>query len=156
FDRVRALPGVKSAAGAMLIPMTNNMATVSFEDPEHPVPAGQESSAFTSPVSPQYFSTMGIPLLEGREFTERDNMKSPLVMIVNRAFADKYFPGENVLGKKLGPGVSLGPDGKRERREIVGVVGNIQLTPTDREVRPSVYVASEQVPDWCCLYTVAR
>ena len=156
FNRVRALPGVKSAGGVMLLPMTNNMATVTFEDPEHPVPAGQESSAFTSPVTPQYFSTMGIPLLEGRDFTERDDMKSPLVMMVNRAFVDKYFPGESVLGKKLAPGVATGPDGKRLQREIVGVVGNIQLTPTDREIRPAVYVAADQVPDWCCVYTVVR
>ena len=156
FNRVRALPGVKSAGGSMLLPMTDDMATVSFENPEHPVPEGQESSAATSPVTPQYFSTMSIPLLEGRDFTERDDMKSPLVMTVNRAFVDKFFPGETVLGKKLAPGVSTGPDGKRPLREIVGVVGNIRFTPTDREVRPAMYMPADQVPSWCCLYTVVR
>ena len=156
FDRIRALPGVKSAAGTMLLPMTDDMATVAFENPEHPAPEGQESSAATSPVTPQYFSTIGIPLLEGRDFAERDDIKSPLVMIVNRAFADKFFPGEDVVGKKLAPGVSTGPDGKRPLREIVGVVGNVRLRPTDREVRPAMYVPADQVPHWCCLYTIVR
>ncbi len=156
FDRVRALPGVKSAAGVMILPMTGDMATVAFENPEHPVPEGQECSAATSPVTPEYFNTMGIPLLDGRNFTERDDLKSALVMMVNRAFVDKFFPGENVLGKKLAPGVSTGPDGKRPWREIVGVVGNVRFTPTDREVRPAMYMPADQLPKWCCLYTVVR
>jgi putative ABC transport system permease protein len=156
FERVRALPGVQSAAGIDLLPMTDNSATISFEDPEHPMPKGQEPSAFLTPVTPQYFRTMRIPLLEGRDFNERDTMSSPLVMIVNRAFVDTYFPGQNVLGKRLGPGAASNPDGARPMREIVGVAGNIRLRPTDREERPMMYLANDQLPKWCCLYTVVR
>ena len=99
FDKVRSLPGVQSAAGVMILPMTNDGAVVTFEDPEHPVPESQHASADITPISPDYFHTMQIPLLEGRDFTERDDMTSQQVMIVNRAFAQKFFPGEALLGK---------------------------------------------------------
>ncbi len=156
FDRVRALPGVQSAAGVMILPMTNDGATVSFEDPEHPVPEGLRQSADLTPVTPDYFRTMRIPLLQGRDFSNRDEFKTLPVMIVNRAFADKYFPGETVLGKKLKPGAGNGTPGGPPWREIVGVVGNIKLSPTQREVRPAMYLAADQMPNWCCLYTVVR
>jgi len=70
--------------------------------------AGQRPAADFAPVSPQYFGTLRIPLLEGRDFTERDDASSPQVMIVNQAFAQRYFPGEHVLGKKLKPGAVMG------------------------------------------------
>ena len=156
FDRLRALPGVQSAAGAMILPMTNDGAIITFEDPEHPVPKGQRPNADFSPISPEYFSTMQVPLLEGRDFSARDDMKSPQVIIVNQAFAQKYFPGEEVLGKKLKPGAGNGtPDGP-PWREIVGVVGNIRLAATQREMLPAMYVPADQMPIWCCLYSVVR
>jgi hypothetical protein len=52
-------------------------------------------------VTPGYFSTLGIPLLEGRQFVERDDGKAPPVLIVNRAFAEKFFPGEDAVGKRI-------------------------------------------------------
>ena len=156
FERVRALPGVQQVGGIDLLPMTDDIATISFENLEHPVPKGQEPSAFLTPVTPQYFRTMQIPLLQGRDFNERDNMSSPLVMIVNRAFVDTYFPGQNVLGKKLAPGATTNPDGSRPIREIVGVVGNNRLRPTETEERPMMFLAADQLPNWCCLFTVVR
>jgi putative ABC transport system permease protein len=156
FERVRALPGVQSAAGIDLLPMTDNSATISFDDPEHPAPEGQQNSSFLSPVTPQYFGTMRIPLLAGRDFSERDTMSTPLVAIVNGAFVDTFFPGQNVVGKKIGPGVTTNPDGTRPLREIVGVVGNNRLRPTERVVRPMIFLAADQVPSWCCLATVIR
>ena len=156
FERVRALPGVESAAGIDLLPMTDDTAIISFEDPEHPVAKGLEQSAFLTPVTPQYFRTMKIPLLQGRDFNDHDTLTSPFVMIVNRAFVDTFFHGQNVLGKKLAPGAATNPDGSRPPREIVGVVGNVRLRPTDREDRPMMYLANDQLPGWCCVYTVAR
>ncbi len=156
FEQVRALPGVESAGGIDLLPMTDDTAIISFDDPEHPTPKGQEPSAFLTPVTPQYFRTMRIPLLQGRDFNQHDNLSSPFVMVVNRAFVDSFFPGQNVLGKKLAPGAASNPDGSRPAREIVGVVGNVRLRPTDREQRPMMYLAADQLPDWCCLYTVVR
>jgi putative ABC transport system permease protein len=156
FEKLRALPGVESAGGVMILPMTNDGAVISFEDPEHPVPEGQQPSADLSPISPEYLHAMQIPFLEGRDFSARDDMKSLQVMIVNQAFARKFFPGEDVLGKKLKPGASSGQAGGPPWREIVGVVGNIRLGVTQREMRPAMYLPADQLPDWCCVYSVLR
>ena len=155
FEKVRALPGVQSAAGAMILPMTQDGAVISFEDTEHPLPEGQRQSADFNGITPQFFGTMRTPLLEGRDFTDRDDMHSPFVIIVNRAFADKFFPGEPMLGKKLKPGAGVGTE-ETPWREVVGVVDNIKLSPTQREMRPAMYVPADQLPTWCCVYTVVR
>ena len=155
FDKIRAIPGVQSAGGVMVLPMNNDRAVISFEDPEHPSPEGQHASADLTPVTPEYFRTMQIPLLEGRDFTERDDMKAAQVMIVNQAFAQTFFPGQNVLGKKLKPGAGNGI-GEPPWREIVGVVGTIRLGALDREVNPAMYLPASQLNNWCCLYSVVR
>jgi putative ABC transport system permease protein len=153
FDRVRAIPGVESAGGTIILPMTNDVAVISFENPERPVPAGQHPGANFTPVTPQYFSTMQIPLIAGRDFTERDDANAAQVIIINRAFAQKYFPGEQVLGKKLKPGADKAG---APMREIVGVVGDIRLWATQRELQPSMYVPASQLDSWCCLVSVVR
>lgn len=99
FDQLRALPGVQTAAGVMILPMTNDGATISFEDPEHPVPESRRPVADLTPITPKYFETMQIPLLDGRDFSEHDDMNSEQVMMVNRAFAQKFFPEKTFWGK---------------------------------------------------------
>jgi predicted permease len=136
--------------------MNNDRAVISFEDPEHPLPEGQHASADLTPVTPEYFRAMQIPVLEGRDFTERDDMKASQVMIVNQAFAQKFFPGQNVVGKKLKPGAGNGTPGEPPWREIVGVVGTIRLAALDREVNPAMYLPAAQLNTWCCLYSVLR
>jgi len=155
FDSVRALPGVQSAAGSMVLPMSDNGITVGFENPEHPVPESDRPNADLTLVTPQYFSTMQIPIFQGRDFTDHDDdAKGEQVMIVNRAFADKFFSSETVLGKKLKPGAGT-PNGT-PWREIVGIVGDIRLGATDRDMRPLMYLPASQVSNWCCLYTAIR
>ncbi len=155
FNQLKALPGVQAASGVMILPMTNDGAVVTFEDPEHPTSEASQPSADITPITPGYFDTMHIPMLQGRDFLERDHSKAAQVMIVNRAFADKFFPGESVLGKKLKPGASSGPSGP-PWREIVGVVGNIRLSATQRELRPAMYVPADQLEGWCCVYSIVR
>jgi putative ABC transport system permease protein len=156
FEKVRAIPGVQSAGGVMTLPMTHDQVIITFEDPEHPVPKANEPYADLTPVSPGYFGVMQIPLLNGRDFTERDDPNSPQVMMVNQAFAEKFFPGESVIGKKLKPGAGNGDPKGPPWREIVGVVGNIRLSATQREMRPAMYLPAAQMSTWCCLYTVVR
>ncbi len=156
FEKVRNLPGVQSAGGSMVLPMTDNGIRISFEDPEHPVPESQQPAADLTPISTEYFHTMQIPLLEGRDFSQRDDTKSLQVMIVNHAFAQKFFPGEDVLGKKLKPGAGNGTPGGPPWREIVGVAGDIRLEATQREMRPAMYLPASQINTWCCLYSVVR
>jgi putative ABC transport system permease protein len=156
FEKLRALPGVQAAGGSMLPPMTDNDAHLSFENPENPVSKGNQESARVDIVSPEYFHLMQIALLAGRDFSDGDDMQSPQVMIVNQAFAEKYFHGENPLGKKLKPGAGNGtPDGP-PWRAIVGVVANIRHSATEREIAPAQYLPASQLPAWCCLYTMAR
>jgi hypothetical protein len=76
FDKLRAIPGVQSAGGVVILPMSNDGAILTFEDPEHPAPAGQLPVSDFTPVSPQYFGTLQIPVLEGLDFTERDDASS--------------------------------------------------------------------------------
>jgi predicted permease len=154
FEKLRSLPGVQLAGGVMVLPMTDDEINVGFEDPEHPVPESQEPAADLTPITPGYLTAMQIPVLEGRDFSERDDTTSTQVMVVNQAFAQKFFPGENVLGKKLKPGA--GTSHGTPWREIVGVVGDIRLRATQRQIRPAMYVPAAQLPDWCCLYSVVR
>ncbi|HZZ39861.1 MAG TPA: ABC transporter permease [Acidobacteriaceae bacterium] len=156
FQKLRALPGVQSASGSMMLPMTDNSAHVSFENPEHPLPQGQLESARLDVISSAYFQTMEIPLLTGRDFNDGDTVDSLQVMIVNQAFAEKFFPGENVLGKKLKPGAGNGSAGGTPWRTIVGVVGNIRNSATDREMEPMYFLTASQLPNWCCEYSVVR
>jgi putative ABC transport system permease protein len=155
FEKVRAVPGVESAAGVMIMPMTDDGADITFEDPEHPAPEGQRQGANVTLITPEYFKTMQVPLLQGRDFTSADDMKSSQVMIVDEAFAKKFFPGENIVGKRLKPGAGNGP-GEPAWREIVGVVGSVRLSATQREMRPEMYLPADQLNHWCCLHTVAR
>jgi putative ABC transport system permease protein len=156
FEKLRALPGVESAGGSMLLPMTDNNAHVSFEDPEHPVSKALEPSAKMDVVSDGYFHTMQIPVLAGRDFTVADSETSPQVMIVNQAFAEKFFHGENVLGKKLKPGAGNGRPEGPAWREIVGVAGNTRYGATSREMDPMYFLPASQFSTWCCLYSVVR
>lgn len=156
FEKVRSIPGVQSAAGVMVLPMTDSGIVISFENPEHPVPEGDQPSAHLTPITPQYFSAMQIPLLQGRDFSERDEMNAEPVMMVNQAFAQKFFPGEQVLGKRLKPGAGNGTTSGAPWREIVGVVGNMKLYATDREMDPQMFLPAAQLNTWCCLYTVVR
>jgi len=156
FEKLRALPGVRSAAGAHNLPMIDDLAMIGFENPEHPLPKGQQPNADLTFISTDYFRTLQVPLLRGRDFTDSDDMKAPQVMIINEAFAKQYFPGEDVLGKKLRPGASNGRPGGPPLREIVGVVGNIRHFGTQREMPPSIYIPVSQLPNWCCLRSVIR
>ncbi len=150
FERLRALPGVQSAAGVLTLPMTDDGNILSFEDPEHPAQAGQSPKAYITTITPEYFRTMQIPLLKGRDFSDRDDAKSSPVMIVNQAFVQRYFSGKDALGKKLRLDAGNGPP------EIVGVVGNIRLGATQQETDPMMYLSAAQQNQWCCLYTVLR
>jgi putative ABC transport system permease protein len=88
---------------------------------------------------------MGIPLRQGRDFNEHDGHDAPAVIIINQAFADKHFPGESPLGKRLRPGISVEP-GKKPWREIVGVVGNVKHQGLRKNETPEYYLPESQMP----------
>jgi putative ABC transport system permease protein len=145
LERMRALPGVQSAAGVWPLPLGGDNVTISFNIEERPAPQPSRPSARMAFATPGYFLTAGIPLLKGRFFTEHDDEKAPPVLIVNKAFADKFFPGEDVIGKRITPGAT-GPGQKDESiHEIVGVVSSAKLSALDAEPKPIYYFPYKQL-----------
>lgn len=144
LERLKELPGVSDAATAMPIPLTGSQMTVSFKIAEHPTPPWNRPASDIAIVTPGYFATMEIPLLRGREFTERDDAKSVPVLIVNEAFAAKFFPGVNPVGKRIEPGATNGPKGTT-MHEIVGIVGNAKQSALAVEPEPIYYFPYKQL-----------
>jgi putative ABC transport system permease protein len=105
-----------------------------------------EPSADMFVAESNYFRTMGIPIVKGRDFEERDEHKSTPVIIVTESFARQYFPGEDAIGKRIQPGISTWEDEKSTMREIVGVVADIRNRALNQEARPAYYMPQSQVP----------
>ncbi|MBI3665333.1 MAG: ABC transporter permease [Acidobacteria bacterium] len=119
-ERLAALPGVRAAGAANPGPLTNNDRGGNLTVEGYQPKEGEEPDSKLSGVGPGYFQALGMPVLVGREFTERD-LAGPKVVVVNEAFAKQYFGAQNPLGRRLAFGsanrITLD-------REIVGVVGN--------------------------------
>jgi predicted permease len=140
LDRLHAVPGVKSAglAGVGILSGNEWDSTMSVEG--HQTKDGEDMQAFMNSLSPGYFQTMGIPFLEGRDFTRLDAKREATVAVVNRRFAEHFFQGRSALGRHLGWGG--GPDTKLAI-EIVGVVDNSLYEGPREGVRRQVFV-----PNW--------
>lgn len=143
LSRLRTLPGVVSAGAVTPLPLSGNNAMISFQIEGRPVPKSEAPSADIEVATPEFFHTFNIPLLRGRDFSERDDAKAPFVVIVNEAFAHKYFPNEDPLGKHITPGASNG--GAPKAREIIAVVGNVKNRSLSSEDVPGYYVPSTQL-----------
>lgn len=141
--KISALPGVQSASAGWPLPLSSSYATVSIAIDGKPVAKGDEPSEAIGTVMPGYFKTMRIPLISGRIFTERDGLKSPPVIIINQAFARKYFPGENPIGKHVR--AELGDDVyEHPMREVVGVVGDTRQRNLTADAPPTYYLPYAQ------------
>jgi predicted permease len=154
LEHLRSLPGVTSAALATPLPLTGDQMNIAFDIQQRPTPPAERPRANMAIVSPGFFRTFGVPVLEGRDFDERDDATSAPVLIVNRAFAERFFPGENALGKRIEPGATAEGAGTR-MGEIVGVVGNARQSALKMEEEPIYYFAYHQLP-WCCPSIVVR
>ena len=140
-----ALPGVRSAGSVIPLPLSGNAFSISFETEGRPVAKGDEPSADFFAISDDYFKTLGVSILKGRDFTERDSAKAPGVIIVNQAFARKFFPNEDPVGKRIKPGM-MTYEGKPDWREIVGVVADVRNRNLSSDLRAGYFVPQAQVP----------
>jgi putative ABC transport system permease protein len=144
-DGVRAVPGVDSAAliSALFLSSTPNSTAFNIEG--RPVFTAAESVEvpFDS-VSPGYFSTMGIPVKEGREFTASDSAQAGLVAIINDTMARRFWPNESPIGRRFTYGQPGGPN--TQWWTIVGVVGDTRRVGYDAPIRPETYVPLAQQP----------
>lgn len=137
LERVAALPGVQYAAFAWGVPLTGNNWPATLEIEGQP-PAVKESDKTALPLraaTPDYFKLMGMPLMEGREFRSTDDDKAPNVAIVNQAFADRYFPHANTIGRKFWMN---GRD--KPATEIVGEIANGRTDDLTQRASPEIYL----------------
>ena len=145
LERLRALPGVESASAIIPLPLSGSNMVTDFDMEEHPLPEGQRPGAPVRVIGTDYFKTMAIPLRQGRAFDQNDRMDSPPVVIVNERFAKKFFPGQNVIGKRIKPGFAADNSGEK-MREIVGVVGNVKHLSLKNDDSPELYLPRTQIP----------
>jgi putative ABC transport system permease protein len=142
IDRLSAQAGVEVVGGVSALPLTGIVEYTSFgiegvtAAPDAPAPTAEYAIA-----TPGYFTALRIPLVRGRNFSDRDRADTPLVALINEAFAARFFPGENPLGRRLRLGFS-----QRDGREIVGVLANVRRGGLDAEVQPAVFMPLHQVP----------
>ena len=134
--RLEALPGVVAAGGVSFLPLDGLGAATRFRVIDQPSPpAGEEPVADVRIISGGYFRAMGIPLVRGRLFTEREVQDPASVTVVNETMAREMWPGEDPIGKRLV--VSWGNPEIED--EVIGVVGDVRLVSLDAQVRPTVY-----------------
>jgi predicted permease len=143
-ERLRAIPGVTAVAMGGPRPLTGHEMSISFDIEERPAAAPARPHSDMAIVTPGYFDTLGIALRQGRDFTERDDTSAPRVLVVNEAFARRFFPGENAIGKRISPGATNGKEGIL-MREIVGVVGDAKQVPWTDEPDPIYYFPYKQL-----------
>jgi putative ABC transport system permease protein len=141
--RVAQLPGVDSVGGVDPLPMSGNDSTTGVLFEGQPIlPMSERPDAGERVVTPDYFRALRVPLLEGRDFNEHDRADTPRVLVVNQALAQRFFPGQSAIGKRLG----LEDENRLDWAEIVGVVGNVKHQRLDAETKPELYQPYSQNP----------
>jgi predicted permease len=140
--RVATLPGVKSAGLTSVLPVSGNGNTNWIRIVGKPY-NGEHNEVNQREVSSDYFKTLQAKLIQGRFFTEDEDASKPLVVVINKAFAKLYFPGEDPVGRKMGD-TELSP---KSLREIIGVVDDVKEGSLDSEVWPAEYTPINQDSD---------
>ncbi|HXR39962.1 MAG TPA: ABC transporter permease [Terracidiphilus sp.] len=141
--KLEQLPGVESVGVTPQLPAAGDDG-VSFFVAEGYVPpkgAGMIVSWNSHEVMGHYFRAVGIPLLRGRDFTEADDARAPLVAVVNRTLAQHYWPGQDPIGKRVRWGV---PDSPTPWMTVVGEVGDIKQTAADADTQAQIYQPASQ------------
>jgi len=141
--RLRSLPGVLSVSGAWPLPLSPTGMRISFDIEGHPLPPGERNSAIVSIAEPGYFQSMRIPLLRGRDFSPSDDTKANPVVVISQSMANKFFPGEDPIGKHITPGISDGAV-KEVPREIIAVVADVKTHRLTENVSPQYYLPFAQ------------
>jgi putative ABC transport system permease protein len=137
---LRATPGIEGVGMISHLPMSGQENRTGIAVEGYEPSSGEPTRAHHRIVSPGYFETMQIPLLEGRLFNERDTPRGTPVLLVNQTMAKKYWRGQSPIGRR----VRLG--GTEVWREVVGVVGDVKHWGLANQVNPEMYLPAEQTP----------
>jgi len=157
--RLDAIPGVESAAVTLGLPLDPRArffvdeSTFSIAG-EMPLPPAQRPTASIQVVSPEYFSTIGVPLTRGRLFSARDRASAPGVIIINDSMARRFWPNQDPIGRRITHDLSIVP-GQPTTREIVGVVGDVRHFGLEQPSEPQMFVPHAQMP-WPSMAVVIR
>jgi putative ABC transport system permease protein len=143
MPQVAALPGVSSAAAGWPLPFSGDNIGVTFDIEGRPTAKGDEPGADVRIVTPNFFNTLRIPVLRGRDFAPTDSGTSTPVVIVSESWAKKFFPGEDAIGKHIKPGLGDGVH-PEAMHEIIAVVGDVKQRSLTKEARPTFYLALSQ------------
>ena len=136
LEGARNLPGVTGAAYISFLPIVHGGGVWPVEVEGRPQPWSDRQNASLRFVTPGFFRALGIPLLAGRDVTESDTPGAPFVALVSESFVQRYWPGENPLGRRIDFGNAL--------RTVVGVVGNVRVRGLERTSEPQVYLSYKQ------------
>jgi putative ABC transport system permease protein len=140
--RLAILPGVKSVGITSQLPASGSGGNSAFVAEGYVPPKGEALSlAWPSTTLGDYFGAAGIALLRGRDFTSADTLKSPMVVIVNRTLADKFWPGQNPIGKRVRWGMQETPT---PWMNVVGVIADVHQSTPDAPVQYQIYQPASQ------------
>ena len=141
----RNLPTVKSASVTAVLPLSGSAGRISFQfEGQSALPKDLELKARYYVAGPAYFEALGIPMLRGRGFLESDTNKSPLVVVVNETFAQRFFPHQDPIGRPIL--IDDGRPGTENWGRIVGVAGPVRDFPGQENFEPQVYESFLQQP----------
>ncbi len=142
LTEIRNTHGVLSASSTHFLPLTERISGSCFSPADQPAPTPAESpSAQFLIVSSGYFQTMGTPLLAGRDFEAHDSFESPPVGIVNHAFVERFFPGQNILGKLFHVCWTI-----KKPVEIVGIATDARQAQLQDAPEPTIFLSNSQAP----------
>ena len=142
LDKISALPGVRAAGVATSLPLLGNPFYIMRIEGRPPVAVSQAPVVGYFGVSPGFFDAMGMRILRGRALAATDTAQTPLVTVVNQIFANRFFPGEDPIGKHMEVAFATPP----RWREIVGVVDDVKTAGLDQDTPVQVYTAYFQQP----------
>jgi putative ABC transport system permease protein len=145
-NRLQATPGVQSVSTIYPLPLSGDRFVISFEIEGRPMEPKDHPSADFFTTGVDYFKTMGIPIIKGRDFDDRDKHGSTPVIIITETFAKQFFPNEDPIGKRIHPGISSIDGEDSVMREIVGVVGDVRNRNLNTEAKPAYYTPQTQIP----------
>ena len=143
--RIKALPGVEAAAFTSILPLSGTNSDSSFQiEGRDPIAEKVYPDEEIRGITPEYFSVLKVPLLQGRFFNEGDQFDGPGAVIVNQSFAKKWFPNQEAVGKRITFSDTRKPDVKW--LTIVGMVGDMRHRGLDLDPKPEYYLAHNQTP----------
>jgi predicted permease len=153
LESFRSIPGVRSAGIVETVPMDGSADASLIRIPDRPVPSGQEPLANYNIASPGYFSAVGTPVLRGRDFAETDTAQSTPVTVISSAMANKFWPGQNPIGKQVGLLSRNYP-----LMTIIGIVADVKHLSLREAAGPEMYVPYTQkvFPSMSIMHVVLR